>query len=214
MLPALPLRFRTIAIAVAAAVIVPPLALVAAAPATAQLMSPSFRFLEAVRDRDGQEVQDMLSQNPLLINTRDVSTGKTALMIVVERRDTTWLRFLLQRGADANAADRSGLTPILSAAQGGFVDGIQPLIDRGARINASNASGETPLHFAVQRRDLAMVRVLIAAGADPELTDNVTGRSPRDYARQDSRAGAILEALNAPRPRSAPVTGPVIAGPN
>ena len=44
---------------------------------------------------------------------------------------------------------------------------------------------------AVQRRDLALVRALLAAGADPDQTDNVAGMSARDYARVDTRSPAV-----------------------
>ncbi len=188
-------------------------AMLLTAPAAAQLFSDSYQFLEAVRDRDGNKAMELLNgPSGTLINTRDRSTGQTALHIVVARRDLTWLNFLLQRGADANLADREGATPLQVAAQLGFVDGAQALVTHGARVNAANGRGETALHLAVQRRDIAMVRALIAAGANPDLQDNLAGKSPRDYATEDSRAAAVLAALDA-RPQGATPAAPV-AGPN
>ena len=73
------------------------------------------------------------------------------------------------------------------------------LIEQGARINQGNGGGETPLHMAVHRRDVPMARLLMDMGADPELTDNLAGKSPRDYAQEDRRAAAVLAAINAPR---------------
>ena len=116
--------------------------------------------------------------------------------ICVEQRDATWIRFLLGRGADANLVNRADVTPLLAAAQIGFVEGAQALVVGGARVNQSNRRGETALHLAVQRRDIAMVRALIAAGANADLADSVTGNSARDYARADPRATAILAALD------------------
>lgn len=174
-----------------------PLSAIAVAPAAAQMFSDSYEFLEAVRERDGAKAMELLNgPSGTIINTRDRSTGETALHIVVARRDTTWMNFILQRGANANIADRSGLTPLLSAAQIGFVEGAQILIGRGAQVNLGNSRGETALHIAVQRRDIAMVRALIAAGANPDSQDNVAGKSPRDYAADDNRAGAVLAVLN------------------
>ncbi len=189
------------------------LAAVVAAPAAAQLFSESYEFLEAVRERDGTKAMELLNgPSGTLINTRDRTTGETALHIVVARRDMTWLNFLTQRGADANLADRAGVTPLLAAAQIGFVDGAQALIARGARVNQANSAGETALHLAVQRRDIAMVRALIAAGADADIQDNIAGKSPRDYATEDTRATAVLAALDARRPAAA--ASPSVAGPN
>lgn len=186
--------------------------LIAAEPALAQFGSPGYRFLEAVRERDGTKVTEFLDQSAIIVNTREVQTGQTALLIVTERRDPVWIRFLLGRGADANLANREGLTPLIKAAQLAFVEGAQALIAGGARINASSSNGETALHIAVHRHDLAMVRVLIAAGADPDLQDNITGQSAREYATRDSRAVAVLAALN-DRPIT-PANTPRPAGPN
>ncbi|MEQ1687040.1 MAG: ankyrin repeat domain-containing protein [Sphingopyxis sp.] len=184
----------------------------AAMPAPAQFGSPGYRFLEAVRDRDGTKTTELLDQTATIINTRDVTTGSTALLIVTERRDPVWIRFLLSRGADANIANREGVTPLLQAAQLAFAEGAQALLAGGARVNASASNGETALHVAVHRRDIAMVRLLIAAGADPDLQDNITGQSPRDYATRDARATAVLAVLN-DQPITAP-NAPRPAGPN
>lgn len=188
------------------------LAGVTAAPVAAQLFSDSYQFLEAVRERDGTKAMQLLAgPSGTLINTRDRVTGETGVHIAVARRDTVWLNFLTQRGADTNLADRSGTTPLLSAAAIGFVDGVQVLIARGARVDMPNGRGETALHLAVQRRDLALVRALIAAGANPDAQDNVAGKSPRDYATDDTRSAAVLAALNEQRPVTAT---PRVAGPN
>ena len=43
---------------------------------------------------------------------------------------------------------------------------MQVLIDRGADIHARSNAGTTPLLFAVRRGSMAIVRALVAAGAD------------------------------------------------
>jgi uncharacterized protein len=190
-----------------------PLSAVLVAPAAAQIFSPSYTFLEAVRERDGNQVNQILSQpgNPI-VNTRDSTTGRTALHIVVERRDLAWINFLLQRGADPRIADRAGVTPLRMAADIGFVEGARALIARGANVNQVNNRGETALHIAVQRRDLPMIRMLLEAGADPDIADSMAGKSPRDYAREDTRGAAVRAALDAPRAAAAPAAP--VAGPN
>lgn len=199
-------RFRTLLVGALLGV-----AMLGAIPASAQFGSPGYRFLEAVRERDGSKATELLDQSAAIINTREVQTGQTALLICTERRDLVWMRFMLGRGADTNIANREGLTPLMQATQLSFVDGAQLLLARGARVNASGTNGETPLHLAVQRRDLAMVRVLIGAGANPDQQDNITGLSPRDHALRDGRAGAILTALDE---RPATTNAPRPAGPN
>lgn len=153
-----------------------------AAPLSAQAMfSDGYNFLEAVRDRDAEVVNSVVdSPGNTLINTRDLSSGDTALHIVAERRDTVWIRFLTQKGANPNIANKDGVTPLMISSNLGHVDGVDAFIKAGARIDDSNALGETPLIAATHRRDIAMVRLLLANGANPDRTDN-SGRSAREY---------------------------------
>lgn len=172
----------------------------AVAPAYAQF-SDGYKFLKAVREQDGQKVTEMLGDSAsTLINTRDVSTGDSALHIVMQRRDTTWLNFLLSKGARPDIRDKAGNTPMLIAAQLGFADAIPALVQYKADVNGSNGRGETPLIIAVQRRDIAMVRQLVALGANPAQRDTVVGMSARDYAQRDARATTILKLLDEARP--------------
>lgn len=153
-----------------------------AAPLGAQIFSDGRDFLEAVRDRDGDKVTQVITQpGNTLINTRDLATGDTALHIVAERQDNTWIRFLTQNGANPNIANKKGVTPIMIASAYGNVAGVEALIKGGARIDDQNSLGETPLIGAVHRRDIEMVKLLLASGADPDRSDN-SGRSARDYA--------------------------------
>jgi len=185
--------------------------LLLASPAAAQF-SDSYKFLKAVRDNDGNTVTEMLQKpGSTLINTKDFSSGETALHIVVKRRDVQWLAFLLGKGADPDVRDGEGNTPMLVAAQLRFADGIQTLISGKASVDAENGRGETPLIVAVQNRDMTSVRILLGAGANPNKPDRIAGMSARDYAARDSRSGAILKMIEdakAAKPKG-PVAGPV-----
>ncbi len=177
------------------------------APAAAQF-SDSYNFLKSVKDRDGEEATKFLSRpGSVIVNTRDHSTGQTALHIVVERRDNTWLAFLLQKGANPNLADKEGNTPLILATQLRFVDGARTLLAKKANVNETNKQGETALILAVHMRDTEMVRLLLENGADPDRTDTLAGKSARDYAKQDRRTAAILaeiekaDAAREPKPK-------------
>lgn len=153
-----------------------------ATPAVAQF-SESYKFLESVRKKDGEKVTQALADPAqTLINTRDVSTGETALHIVTNRRDLTWMQFLIAKGANVNARDGKGVTPLVSAVNANFAEGVELLVAKGARVDESNNSGETPLITAVHNRNIAIMRLLLKAGADPDRADN-SGRSAKDYAR-------------------------------
>lgn len=187
---------RAAGLVLAAALLVPALA-------HAQF-SESYNFLKAVRDRDGAKVTEFVdAPGVTVINTKDSSTGETALHIVIARRDAVWVNFLLAKGAKPNVADNKGVTPLMMAAQLRFLDGARLLLANGAGVDKANDRGETPLIRAVQLRDLAMVRLLVANGANPDKVDSLAGMSARDYAKRDSRGPAILGALDAPKPAQA-----------
>ena len=186
------------------------IALIAPSLAQAQF-SDSFNFLKAIKDKDGEKVTDILNKpGSVIVNTRDPATGETALHIVAQRRDATWLSFLLAKGANVDMRDAKGNTALLDAAQLGWAEGVQMLIERRAGVDIANASGTTPLIAAVQNRDVATVRLLLAAGANSTRPDNAAGLSARDYATRDPRAAAILKELKDAKP----VARREIAGPH
>jgi ankyrin repeat protein len=167
-----------------------------ATPLLAQSFSDGYTFLKAVRERDPNAAERILA-NPATtaINARDPSTGEGALHILVRGRDLTWLAFMLGKGARPDSPSNDGTTPLILCAQLGWVEGATQLLARRASPNLANRRGETPLIVAVQRRDIQMVRLLLSQHADPNQTDNLSGNSAIDYARQDPRAAMILREL-------------------
>ena len=186
------------------------LALALLSPVAAQAQfSDSYNFLKAVKDADGQKVTDLIQKpGSTVINSRDVTSGETALHLVIARRDNSWLSFLLAKGANPNLADNRGNTPLMNAVQARFEDGVRTLLAGGAQIDKTNGSGETPLIRAVQLRDVGLVRLLVAQGANADKRDTIAGMSARDYAERDARTSGIVEVLAASKPKAAP-SGPV-----
>jgi len=152
-------------------------------PASAQLYSEGYKFLKAVKDKDGGAVTELLDEpGSTVVNSRDLTSGETAMHIVTQRRDATWIKFLAGHGANPNVRDRHGVTPLMLATRLGFNEGVEALIAAGASVDVANEAGETPLISAVHRRDAGLLRVLLEAGADPDRNDN-SGRSARAYAK-------------------------------
>jgi len=58
------------------------------------------------------------------------------------------VELLIAAGADVNARDDGGDTPLLNAAAFGQKEIVELLIGKGAEVNAKNANGETPLDWA------------------------------------------------------------------
>lgn len=203
-------QFRTLTSMVlaplAAAIVMP-------APAQAQF-SDSYKFLDAVRKKEGDKVTDMLNEgSSSLINTKDLTSGDTALHIVTARRDLTWMEFLIGKGANVNARNFKGETPLVVACNLNFIEGVELLVQFGAKVDEPNSTGETPLMTAVHNRNVAMMRILLKAGADPDRTDN-SGRSARDYARLDPKSTVLLGEIDAnAKPKTKPGQGPQVFGP-
>lgn len=185
-------------------------ALMAATPASAQF-SDSFNFLKAVRERDGAKATEFLSRpGSVIVDTRDGSTGETALHIVTRARDLNWLTFLLARDAKPDMRDGRGNTSLMIASQIGFIEGAQQLLKYRAAVDLPNSAGETPLITAVQNRNAAMVRLLLLAGANPNKADSSAGLSAKDYASRDRRSAAILKIIEETKPakNTGGATGP------
>jgi len=95
------------------------------------------------------------------------------------------MRMLVEEGgADVDARDEAGLTPLHVAVMQDRLDGIRVLLELGADPNATDEAGYTPLHHAVGRSEIA--RILLDHGADPARPDD-EGRiwSPEDRAMSD-----------------------------
>jgi ankyrin repeat protein len=185
------------------------LGLFAAVPAAAQF-SDGYNFLKAVKDRDVLKAKTLIDKpGSTIINARDLDTGETALMVTIKRRDTPWMAFLLQNGADPNLKDRDGNSPLGVAAMTAFPDGVKLLLSSRAQVDAANNRGETPLIKAVHMKDVDSVEVLLKYGADPDRTDNLAGMSARDYAARDVRQGPIAKMLaDAPKKGAKQMVGP------
>ncbi|WP_405029542.1 ankyrin repeat domain-containing protein [Novosphingobium sp.] len=195
--------------------LIAPIAIVAVLPSPAQAQfSDSYKFLDSVRKKEGDKVTDLLAEgSPNLINTKDQTSGDTALHIVTQRRDLTWLEFLIGKGANVNARNFKGDTPLVVACSLNWIEGVELLVEFGAHVDEPNSTGETPLIAAVHNRNTALMRILLKAGADPDRTDN-SGRNARDYARLDAKAEILLGEIDTnakPKPKAG--QGPQVFGP-
>ena len=79
---------------------------------------------------------------------------------------------LLAKGADVNARDEDGETPLHRAANGSHTDTALALIEKGADVNGKNNSGWTPLHFAASGGHKDTALALIEKGADVNAMDS------------------------------------------
>ena len=105
----------------------------------------------------------------------------------------------LGAGADPNARDVFGLTPLHRAAEISQTPAvITALVNAGADPNARterpSAYGFTPLHLAAFGQTPAVVTALLNAGADPNARTG-SGNTPLHLAAAHSQTPAVVTAL-------------------
>lgn len=93
--------------------------------------------------------------------------NETRLAEALKAGDRKAVQALLKQGADVNAADPDGTTPLQWAVRSDDIDTVQMLLRAGANPKPSNRYGVTPLSLAAGNGNAAIVDILLKAGADP-----------------------------------------------
>lgn len=102
------------------------------------------------------------SEEEFIARAREVDTGVVELFLVA--------------GMDPNTKRENDVTPLMVAAQEGYVDTVRVLLNAGADVNAQYSDGGTALMLAAQEGYINTVQVLLNAGADvnAQYKDGVT----------------------------------------
>jgi ankyrin repeat protein len=73
------------------------------------------------------------------------------------------MRLLLDKGADVNAVNSEGATPLHLGVKSGHGTMVAELLQRGADPARTDAAGWLPLHYAVNAGDEECLRILLEA---------------------------------------------------
>jgi len=104
-------------------------------------------------------------------------------------------KLLLEHGADPNAKNEGGWTPLHEAAFEGRVDIVATLLEHGADPNVQDKFGRTPLHLAALEGRVDVVRFLLERGADLNAK-NEGGDTPLHYAAYEGHVGIVKLLLD------------------
>lgn len=122
-------------------------------------------------------LREGLAQSPDLIGQR-VFCGGTLLHSAAEAGSPQFVRLLLEFGADANALNDGGHTPLERAcnasaeARRDRAEVVRLLLEFGANPNAiGGVKRSAPLHAAARRGSVSVARVLLEQGAEIEARD-------------------------------------------
>jgi len=112
-------------------------------------------------------------------------------------RQVKTIQCLLDAGADINAPDKNGATPLHRAVRTRCAAAMKCLLERGSDATLKNKPGSTPFHLAVQNTGRGgtgaeaaraaqrqIIHEFLSFGLNPALKDS-QGKSVFDWARSD-----------------------------
>jgi uncharacterized protein len=125
---------------------------------------------------------------------------ESPLMIASLKGHAALVKKLIARDADVN---KTGWAPLHYAATAGNLEIMQILLDENAYIDAESPNKSTPLMVAAQYGSTQAVKLLLEAGADPTLR-NELGLSAVEFAQRGNRpdaASLISAAIRGRQPK-------------
>jgi len=156
--------------------------------------------MAAVRGNRG--TLKLLLAKKVNVNAR-AGNGATALMGASSSGDSEAVRLLLAAGADPNLLTKKQDSALGDAATSGVEASVALLLEHGAKVNVQDDRGFSPLMYAAasDTQPTAVVKLLLARGADPSLTGE--GETARTLAakRGDTEVARLLGVPEADRLR-------------
>lgn len=120
----------------------------------------------------------------------------SCLTYAIYHSPLTFIRTLLEIGAEPNPADHHGFPPLIAAlscsrprpgspGRSDVLDIIDLLLAFGVDPNQRGINDYTPLHMAVSEQNLPVLERLLQAGADPHLRTRIDEfETPREMAER------------------------------
>lgn len=145
------------------------------------------KLFSAVKSCNVNKTKKVLKDLNLNIQNNE---GKTPIFYAVEKCDTKFLKFLINKGANVNAEDDNGLTPLYYAIMKKDLNKVKVLVESGAVIDIKSPRDPSPLMVAVNSGAKDIVKYLLSKGANPnhvaiiESFHGIYVLTPLDIARK------------------------------
>jgi ankyrin repeat protein len=120
------------------------------------------------------------------------STRLSIASLKNEQRLKAWLKLQWVEGGDGIS-----ITPLHIAARYGLISYAGHLVSEKIDVHAVDTYGRTPLWWAAHSGHSDIVRLLVQAGADPDVDDKVAGLKPLHEAADNNHAGVVRVLLEA-----------------
>lgn len=165
-------------------------------------LSDRREFLEACSRGEHSRVEELLSDDPALVNC--FADGWFPLLCATSSTncDLALVQLLLAKGARVEARDNAGLTALHQAASEGCEDVVALLLQSGARASTADASGSTPLMLSAEKGHVGVVRLLLQRA--PHSVDARDGRGTtalwRAASNGQSEVGFVVRMSVFPAP--------------
>jgi hypothetical protein len=154
------------------------------------------RLVQFAAQGDGTVV-GLLLQTGMSANTSEPVRQVTALHNAAAQGHLRIIQTLIEHGADVNAADWHGNTPLINAAYFGHLDAVKALLEKGANINAISKEGITALTAATYSGNDLVASYLLAQGAASSLPKDGSNAplAVAQRAKRDAVAASIQQGL-------------------
>ncbi|MHC9541916.1 MAG: ankyrin repeat domain-containing protein [Vulcanimicrobiota bacterium] len=122
------------------------------------------RARTAIEDDDVRALKSIIGRSPYILEGKDFFR-ETLLHKASYDGKSDAVSWLLSRGADPDAVDKYGLTPLHYAVNADQDSIVKILCAHGADVNKKDYSGDTPLQLAAERKNRTAIRILRQYGA-------------------------------------------------
>ncbi|KAK1700878.1 ankyrin repeat-containing domain protein [Colletotrichum godetiae] len=154
-------------------------------------------LLEDAIQRNSSDGASFLIDREATIIEEPNTFGLTPIFLASTLKDTTFLRLLIDRGANIQALGKNASSPLHQAALSGFAEGVAVLLQRGAKVDERDHLNATPLQYAAENKkgsqhgNRATAEVLIKRGANLEARNPSTSLTPLALAAEAGHVGVI-----------------------
>ncbi|KAK1765324.1 ankyrin repeat-containing domain protein [Phialemonium atrogriseum] len=138
----------------------------------------------AICGGDEEVIKQLLKKGTQVGVRSEDSISKELLLSAAKMGHRGVVELLLEKGADTEARDESGKTPLQWAAENSQEGIVRLLLEKGANTEARDISGMTLLQGAAWRGYKGIVRLLLEKKADTEARD-VFGQTPLGLAAKE-----------------------------